>query len=238
MISKKVISDIVSKYSLGGSIEAVKWEINNKELTIKFINDSKTLIGQVNYKEEIGLKEGNFGISNTSQLIKCLNILDGDILVETTERKLNIADTNYDIKIRLADPAALPKVGRVRRENLDASFKINNEFITRFVKSKDALNLDKFTIETRDGFNGEELIFTMGNDSRTNTIEFAVEATINNKFDKLPFDSNIFKEILKANRTYTEGEIFIYDKRILQSNFAFDSNFHTDYNLMRLQDNE
>ena len=172
------------------------------------------------------------------QLIKCLNILDGDILIETTEKKLNIADTNYDIKIRLADPAALPKVGRVRRENLDASFKINNEFITRFVKSKDALNLDKFTIETRDGFNGEELVFTMGNNSKTSTIEFAVEATINNKFDKLPFDSNTFKEILKSNRTYTEGKIVIYDKMILQSDFAFDSNLCTNYNLMRLQDNE
>ena len=238
MINKKVILDIVSKYSLGGSIEAVKWEIKDKELTINFITDSKTLIGKVNYKEEIGLKEGDFGISNTSQLIKCLNILDGDILIETTGKKLNIADTNYDIKIRLADPAAVPKVGRVVRENLNASFKINDEFITRFVKSKDALNLEKFTIETRDGFNGEELVFTIGNDSKTSTIEFAVEATINDKFDKLPFDANTFKEILKANRTYTEGEIFIYDKRLLQSDFAFDSNLHTNYNLMRLQDNE
>ena len=238
MINKKVISDIVSKYSLGGSIEAVKWEINDEELTIKSINDSQTLIGKLNYKEKIGLKPGNYGIFNTSQLIKCLNILDGDILINATDRKLNIADTNYDVKIRLADPAAVPKVGRVVRENLNASFKINDEFITRFVKSKDALNLDKFTIETRDGFNGEELIFTMGNDSKTNTIEFAVEATINDKFDQLPFDSNIFKEILKANRTYTKGEIFIYDKRILQSDFTFDSNFYTNYNLMRLQDNE
>ena len=78
----------------------------------------------------------------------------------------------------------------------------------------------------------------MGNNSKTSTIEFAVEATIYNKFDKLPFDTNTFKEILKSNRTYTEGKIVIYDKMILQSDFAFDSNLFTNYNLMRLQDNE
>ena len=240
MISKKVISDIVSKYSLGGSIEAVKWEIKDEELIINFINDSQTLIGKIGYKEGIGLKKGNYGIFNTSQLIKCLNILDGDILVDATSSKLNIADTNYDIKIRLADPAAVPLVGRVVKEKTNASFKVNDEFITRFVKSKDALNLDKFTIETRGGFNGEELVFTMGNDTKTDTIEFAVEATINDKFDKLPFDSNTFKEILKANRTYTEGEIHIHDNRILNADFTFDSdsNFYTNYNLLRLQDNE
>ena len=241
MISKKVISDIVSKYSLGGNIEAVKWEVDNDTLIINFINASQTLIGKVGYKEGIGLKKGDYGIFNTSQLIKCLNILDGDILIDATSSKLNMADTNYDIKIRLADPVAVPKVGKVTKSKIDASFKVNDEFITRFVKSKDALNeLEKFTIETRKGFNGEELVFTMGNDSKTNTIEFAVEATVNNEFDKLPFDSNLVKEILKANRTYTEGEIHIHDKRLLEANFTFDDgfNFYTDYNLVRLQDNE
>ena len=44
-----------------------------------------------------------------------------------------------------------------------AKFDISDEFITRFVKSKDALSdLDTFTVETRDGFNGEELVFTVG----------------------------------------------------------------------------
>ena len=102
------------------------------------------------------------------------------------------------------------------------------------------LNLDKFTIETRGGFNGEELVFTMGNDTKTDTIEFAVESTINDTFEKLPFDSNTFKEILKANRSYTEGEIHIHDNRILNADFTFDSdsNFYTNYNLLRLQDNE
>ena len=34
MISKKVISDIVSKYSLGNNIERVKWIITDEKLII------------------------------------------------------------------------------------------------------------------------------------------------------------------------------------------------------------
>ena len=157
MISKKVISDIVSKYSLGNHIEKVKWIITDENFTINFINDSKNLVGNVVYNQQIGLKPGDYGIFNTSQLIKCLNILDGDILVDATTSKLNMADTNYDIKFNLADPAVIPNVPDVSNNSDEWSitFEVNDEFITRFVKSKDALNeLDTFTIETRDGFDG------------------------------------------------------------------------------------
>ena len=54
MISKKVISDIVSKYSLGNNIEKVKWIITDEKLIIHFINDSKNLVGYVDYRKEIG----------------------------------------------------------------------------------------------------------------------------------------------------------------------------------------
>ena len=179
MISKKVISDIVSKYSLGNNIEKVKWEITNKKFYINFINDSKNLVGYVEYRKDIGLKKGDYGIFNTSQLIKCLNILDGDILVDATTSKLNMADTNYDIKFNLADPAVIPNVPDINySDDWSVSFEVSDEFITRFVKSKDALSeLDTFTVETRDGFNGEELVFTVGTNI-TNTIEFNIIISI------------------------------------------------------------
>ena len=237
MISKKVISDIVSKYSLGNSIEKVKWVITDEKLIIHFINDSKNLVGYVDYRKEIGLKPGDYGIFNTSQLVKCLNILDGDILVDATTSKLNMADTSYEIKFNLADPAVIPDVPDVS-SNVDdwsATFQANDEFITRFVKSKDALSeLDIFTIETREGFTGEELVFTVGT-SITNTIEFTVEnATINEPFGPVPFDSNLMKEILKANRDYHTGEIRINKKGLLDAHFHCGDDLYTGYYLVRL----
>ena len=239
MISKKVISDIVSKYSLGNNIEKVKWVITDDKFTINFINDSKNLVGYVEYRKDIGLKKGDYGIFNTSQLIKCLNILDGDILVDATTSKLNMADTNYDIKFNLADPAVIPDVPDINdSDDWSVSFDISDEFITRFVKSKDALSeLDTFTVETRDGFNGEELVFTVGTNI-TNTIEFTVEnATINESFEAVPFDSNLLKEILKANRTYHSGEIRINKKGLLDAHLHHGDDLYTGYYLVRKQEN-
>jgi hypothetical protein len=240
MISKKVISDIVSKYSLGNSIEKVKWVITDEKLIIHFINDSKNLVGYVDYKKNIGLKPGDYGIFNTSQLVKCLNILDGDILVDATTSKLNMADTSYEIKFGLADPAVIPDVPDVSSnvDDWNATFQANDEFITRFVKSKDALSeLDIFTIETREGFTGEELVFTVGTNI-TNTIEFTVDnATINESFGPVPFDSNLMKEILKANRDYHTGEIRINKKGLLDAHFHCGDDLYTGYYLVRLQDN-
>ena len=239
MISKKVISDIVSKYSLGNNIEKVKWSITDEKFLINFINDSKNLVGYIDYRKEIGLKKGDYGIFNTSQLIKCLNILDGDILVDASTSKLNLADTNYDIKFNLADPAVIPNVPDVKDpDQFSASFSVSNEFITRFVKSKDALSeLDTFTIETRDGFTGEELVFTVGTNI-TNTIQFTVEnATINESFEAVPFDSNLMKEILKANRDYHSGEIRINKKGLLDIHLHCGNDLYTGYYLVRRQEN-
>ena len=239
MISKKVISDIVSKYSLGNNIERVKWIITDEKLIIHFINDSKDLVGYVDYRKEIGLKPGDYGIFNTSQLIKCLNILDGDILVDATTSKLNMADTNYDIKFNLADPAVIPNVPDVTNnsDEWSVAFDANDEFITRFVKSKDALSeLETFTIETRDGFHGEELVFTVGTNI-TNTIEFTVEATIKESFGPIPFNSNLMKEILKANRDYQSGEIRINKKGLLDAHFHCGDDLYTGYYLVRKQEN-
>ena len=239
MISKKVISDIVSKYSLGNNIEKVKWVVTDDKFTINFINDSKNLVGYVEYRKDIGLKKGDYGIFNTSQLIKCLNILDGDILVDATTSKLNLADTNYDIKFNLADPAVIPNVPSIDdSDEWSISFNISDEFITRFVKSKDALSeLDTFTVETRDGFNGEELVFTVGTNI-TNTIEFTVEnATINESFEAVPFDSNLLKEILKANKDYHSGEIRINKKGLLDAHLHHGDNLYTGYYLVRRQEN-
>ena len=239
MISKKVISDIVSKYSLGNNIEKVKWVITDEKFIIHFINDSKNLVGYVDYRKEIGLKPGDYGIFNTSQLIKCLNILDGDILVDATSSKLNMADTNYDIKFNLADPAVIPNVPDVSNnsDEWSVTFDVNDEFITRFVKSKDALSeLETFTIETREGFTGDELVFTVGTNI-TNTIEFTVEATINESFNSIPFDSNLMKEILKANRDYHTGEIRINKKGLLDAHFHCGDDLYTGYYLVRKQEN-
>ena len=93
-----------------------------------------------------------------------------------------------------------------------------------------------FTVETREGFTGEELVFTIGTDI-TNTIEFIVEADINESFGPVPFDSNILKEILKANKDYHSGEIRISKEGLLDAHLHCGGPLYTGYYLVRKQEN-
>ena len=238
MINKKVISNILSKYSLSNRIERVKWEIKDKKLLIKLVDDSKTLSGYVDYRDYIGLKDNEYGIFDTSKLIKCLNILDGDILINSDSRSLLLSDTNYEIKFSLSKPELTAKCPKIDEPHTwSATFDINDEFITRFVKSKDALSeLDTFTVETRNGFNGEELVFTIGTNI-TNTIEFIVEnPNINEQFDPIPFNSDFLKEILKANRDYHSGKIRIFKGGIMDLHLHCGGPLYTGYYLIRKQE--
>ena len=244
MVSKKVISDIISQYALGGNVEKVKWTVSDDNLYISFTNDSRTVAGEIKYTQNIGLKNGDYGIYDTSKLIKCLNILDGEILLETKttngiNSKLNIADTSYEIKFNLADTSVIDPVDVTKivvPEKYNATFDVSDEFITRFVKSKDTLNeLPTFTAETREGFTSDEILFTVGTHI-TNTIEFAVDATVETPFTPIPFSSDLFKEILKSNRTYEKGTIKFYDM-LITIEFEFENGLTSKYFLIRLQEN-
>tara|TARA_R110002012_G_scaffold9623_1_gene44250 strand:- start:131 stop:874 length:744 start_codon:yes stop_codon:yes gene_type:complete len=245
MVNKKVISDIISQYSLGGEIEKVKWQITDDDLYISFKNGSKTIAGEINHPGNLGLKKGTYGIYDTSKLIKCLNILDGELLMEAkivndTPSILNIADTNYEIRFNLASAGAIEDtdVSKIKTpEEESASFEITDEFITRFVKSKNALNdIEKFTIETRDGFSGDELVFTIGTELRGSTIEFTTDATVTKHFKSIPFSAESFKEILKANRSYESGKLTVYSEGFIILDFKFEDETSTKYFIIRLQD--
>jgi hypothetical protein len=49
MINKADLVSIISKYHLNGLNEAVKWEIKDKKLIIKFTTSNNTMIGSVTY---------------------------------------------------------------------------------------------------------------------------------------------------------------------------------------------
>jgi hypothetical protein len=67
MINKLDLVSIISKYYLNGMNEAVKWDIQDNKLTIKFTAPDKTMIGVVTC-DKFELEDSSIGISNTTQL--------------------------------------------------------------------------------------------------------------------------------------------------------------------------
>ena len=78
MINKGELQSTISKYNLGGMIDAVKWTVQDKHLTIKFNAPTKDMIGEITHTS-FDIEDCEIAIYNTSQLDKLLAITSGDV---------------------------------------------------------------------------------------------------------------------------------------------------------------
>jgi len=233
MTDKRVIDNFISKYHLGGTIERIKWVSDGECLKANFINDSQNLVGKVktgNFKFPVG----EFGIYSTSTLSKLLGILENEVMFQVEKNaKFIVADTNVDVKFNLADPQVIPSVPSIKETEGDIEVKLDEEFTTKFIKSKDAIGEDVFYISTQEGFTSPEIKFTIGNSS-SNSVSFAVKSTEGEELKDVPFNADIVKEIFKHNKRFELGWMKINPKGLMTFAFKF-GDLETNYYLVRNQ---
>ena len=212
MINKLDLQSIISKYYLNGMNEAVKWDIQNNKLTIKFTAPDKTMIGVVTC-DEFELEDSSIGISNTTQLNKLLNITNGYLNLEYQKQhklitKLIVSDNQFTLNYALADLMIIPKAGEFigdEQYNIEAS--LDNESINAIVKAKSAL-ADTDTVVFQPVINAAtletqlEMVFG-GNIEHSNKVSFYlpdIETTDLPPMFKVHYNSNLIKEIMYCNK--------------------------------------
>ena len=232
MINKLDLTSIISKYYLNGMIEAVKWEIKDSNLTIKFTSPDRTMIGVVTY-EGIELEDSTIGISNTTQLNKLLAITNGYLNLEYVKQhklitKLIIADNQFTLNYALADTMIIPKAGEYVGDgiyNIEAT--LDNESINAIVKAKSAL-ADTDTVVFKPYMNDDselqlEMLFG-GNIEYSNKVSFYLpDITTNNLPNdfKAHYNSNLIKEIMYCNKDVSNGTMGINLDGVMK--LAFDN---------------
>ena len=77
-MNKNNLQRFIQKYSLGGVIESVAWNAEGNKLSVRFISDDKTMLGEVDFNGFTS-KPFNVGIYTTSLLKNLLGILDNDL---------------------------------------------------------------------------------------------------------------------------------------------------------------
>ena len=211
MINKTDLVSVISKYYLNGMNEAVKWEIKDNTLTIKFTAPDKSMIGVVTH-EGFELEDSTVGISNTTQLNKLLAITNGYLSLEYFKQhklitKLIIADNQFTLNYALADTMIIPKAGEYVGDgqyNIEAT--LDNESINAIVRAKSAL-ADTDTVVFKPFINADselqlEMLFG-GNIEHSNKVSFYLpDITTNNlpvEF-KAHYNSNLIKEIMYCNK--------------------------------------
>ena len=243
MINKADLVSIISKYHLNGLNEAVKWEIKDKKLTIKFTTSNNTMIGTVTY-DGIELEDSIIGISSTSQLNKLIGITNGYLKLEYVKQhkyitKLIILDNQFTLNYALADTMIIPKPGEYIGDGIyNITADLDNESINAIVKAKSSL-ADSDTVVFKPFTNDDgDLQLEMqfgGNIEYSNKVSFYLP---NIQTNNLPHNfqshyySDTVKEIMYCNKDVTGGKMSINLNGIMKLEFN-SGNLKSEYYIIQ-----
>lgn len=238
MINKIELQNIINKYYLNGIIEAVKWDIKDNNLNIKFTAPTREMIGEINHND-FNLENSSFGISNTSQLLKLINITAGEVLLSFVKNnkifsKLIIADQQFTVNYSLADILTIPKTGAYNgSEEWDIETELNSETITALIKAKSALAESSTVMVTPySSLDGEpQLELTFGGDIEyANKVSYYINIKQNDKKEfELAFNSDLFKEILSCNKDAEQAKLFVNLEGLIKLEFKTENIISTYY---------
>jgi hypothetical protein len=239
-MKKPYLQDVIGKYYLGGLVERVKIQITDKTLTTKFISTQKNLVGVLE-APNVTLKDCEFGVYDTSQLLKLIGITDHFLTLDVEEtkgiaNKLLIADNEYNLEYALADTMLTPSVPSIDEPTYHMVADVNTEFIARFLKAKKALDTDVFMVEQimEDTDEKPAIKFTLGgNDNYTNKINFTLQTTLSSiPGAKIKFPIAEFGEILAANKEIAIGVLSVSEDGLLKIDFTNEEGVKVTYLLV------
>lgn len=210
-MDKQKLTGFIEKYSLGNTIESVPWVIQNNTLSTDFVSSDRTLLGKVTLTN-FDLDDCNIGIYNTTQLQKMISVLSNtvDINVKKIENRaiaIHMDDSEVTLNYMLADLDIIPKAPKLKTvPDTTVTIKIDNDFITKFVRAKNALSeSDNFTVVS----NNITQVILGESDTNTNKININVNTESSKKLSAISFSANYLKEILAANRDHISGKMEI-----------------------------
>lgn len=211
-MNKNNLLKFIQKYSLGGLIESVAWNAEGKQLSVRFISDDKTLLGEVNFN---GFTSNpfNIGIYTTSLLKNMISVLDNDLALKVDKMgdkavSLKLSSDQTETSYQLADLGVIPPVPDLKQlPNFGIDIEMTSQMIDKFIKAKGALSdVDTFTIFTEGG----DLKMAIGYSSiSTNRVTFTAEKGYDGDVKPISFSAKYLKEILTANKEATSAKLKI-----------------------------
>lgn len=225
-MKKNFIVENIEKYFLGGLVGGVVWNLDGSKVSINFSTETKDAVGELSF--DLSLPEGRIGIYNTDSLLRLLGITNEDLQLELKSdntgivNKLKISDNKFDLDYNLSDATIIQEVPKVQEVDYDFTFKINDEFITGFLKAHNALEKIKdFTLNTATTKQDENVVEIMLGErtKHSNKVKFTEPAEFELPSDIIPFSATVFREILSANKGI-EGTMSVSNKGLAKIEFT------------------
>jgi hypothetical protein len=234
-MEKSKLQSFINRYYLAGNCEAVTVKSNGESVNCELIDTDQTVVGKVKWKTD-PFMSGELGINHTGALTKMLSAVGEKININVQEAQ----GKNYAMKIKegsttmtfmLADTSVIPAVPSINSEpNYNVVIDINEEFINKFIKAKNALpDAKNFAVQVKN--NKIKFIInytTINSDNVTFEIDGGSE-----EMDPICFSADKLKEILTANKG-DKGVMSVSADGLANIDFT-GSDFDSTYWLVQLQ---
>jgi hypothetical protein len=224
-MNKNNLLKFIQKYSLGGLIESVAWNAEGTKLSVRFISDDKTLLGEVEYNAYTSTPM-NVGIYTTSLLKNMIGVLDNDLTLKVDKAgdksvSLKLSSEETETSYQLADLGVIPPVPDLKTlPDFGIAIDMASNMIDKFIKAKGALSdVDTFTIFTEGG----DLKMAIGYSSiSTNRVTFTAQKDYAETVKPISFSAKYLKEILTANKEATSAKLKVSTDGLSNVEFQID----------------
>ena len=242
-MKKQTINTFIDKYSLNGTIESVKWVVDsaNKQIKTASISDDKNVLSFVVIKDSAGLNDAEIGINDTAKLKKLLSVLNDEVNISFNMREdkivsISLTGESTDVQYVTADLSVIPKVPELKKlPPFNLEIPLTKEFVTTFVKAKNALSdVDTLTF-TKDKKDKLKLVigFSSVNSNRI-SIDFKPTEGKDTLGKTIHFSAKYLKEILTSNNDCENAVLKISDAGIAHVEFNNDV-FNSSYYLVEIK---
>ena len=223
-----------------GENESVKWKIKDKTLTVDFMSISKEVIGKITH-QNFDLEDSELSIFDTKKLLNLIGITQGDLMFnlekgKSVYTKMYFADNAFNLTYALADPLLIGKVGSVAEPEWDAILYLEKEHVDNLVKAKSALaGVGLLTISVTKDLNDDDMcVFTFGDEQgHNNKITYQLYGKIKPEKVEIPFNSDIFKNILQTNKDLDSGFIHLSYQGLMKIGFKSEDTISEYYMVRR-----
>lgn len=246
-MKKSILSSFINKYSLNCSISTSKWTVDQFDKTIQTytITDDKSAACNVNLKFQDDLESGELGIYDTVKLQKLLTVVDDEINMSYVKHNekitaLNLQSDNTTVQYVTADIKVLPKAHKISRDfEYSLQIPIDKQFISKFIKSKNALvDVDRFSLIPAKKSKNKQIQLVIGYSKSTNTTKISIDINPldgKNELNKvMTFNAKYLKEIFSSNNEFDNAFLKVCEDGILYVEFINDL-FSCKYHLVELK---
>jgi hypothetical protein len=242
-MKKQILNSFIDKYSLNGTIESVKWIVDNNDKQIKTssISDDKNVLSFVVVKDTADLGDAELGVNDTTKLKKLLNVLGDDVNISFNKRddkivSLSLSTESTDVQYVTADLSVIPNVPVLKKlPPFNLEIPLTKEFVGTFVKAKSALSdVDTLTF-IKDKKDKIKLVigYSSVNSNRIN-IDVKTTDGKDSLGKTLHFSAKYLKEILTSNSDCENAVLKVSDAGIAHVEFNNDM-FNSNYYLVEIK---